>query len=181
MSKNELRAIAKISLIGVGLYVLMQALVGTMTSLPFMLIVAHNESTNASTIIVLAIYMVLLLGTTFLLFRLAGYFSNKIVASEPADDMQISWLAAAFRIISVTSGLLFTFWTAYSLIAILSVYSNQQSGSVYLQYKAEIVKYIVLLILSIYLAYGAPHFVRWQVKKTLKQCGKAVEQQKAWD
>jgi hypothetical protein len=180
MSKNELRAIAKISLIGVGLYVLMQALTGTMSALPLMLTVAHNNSTNTSTIIVLAIYLVLLCGITYLLFRLADYFSNKIVAPEPADDTQISWLAVAFRIVSVTAGLLFSFWTAYYLIAILSVYSYQKSDLMHFR-KAEIVKYIVLLILSIYLVYGAPHFVRWQVKKTLKQCSKDIEQQKAWD
>jgi hypothetical protein len=43
--------------------------------------------------------------------------------------------------------------------------------------KADIIKYVVMLGFSIYLAYGAPGFVRWQVRMTLKQCDKLKEQQ----
>lgn len=176
MSKNELRIIAKISLIGVGLYVIMQAILGTMSGLPYILASAHKGPLNASTIFPLVVYIVLLLGGVYLLFRFADYFSAKIVATVPADDTQISWLSAAFRLICVTAGLLFLYWTGFSGFATLTIHSYYNSGQSGLWYKAEIVKFVVLLILSIYLACGAPGFVRWQVKRTLRQCGKFEEQ-----
>jgi hypothetical protein len=55
----------------------------------------------------------------------------------------------------------------------MSVKSGQQSPMLI----KEIAKCIVLLVIGIYLACGAPGFVRWQVKRTLKQCGKIEEQQ----
>jgi hypothetical protein len=50
----------------------------------------------------------------------------------------------------------------------------------YHQLWPEVVKCVLMLGMGIYLVCGAPGFVRWQVKKTLKQCGKIEEQQPTW-
>jgi hypothetical protein len=184
MNKNELRMIAKIPLIGVGLYILMQTILNTMAALPWMLTSAHKESMNAMTIILLVTYIVLLLAVIYLLFRFADYFSAKIVTPEPVEDMQISWLAFAFRLVCVTAGLLFIYWTIFGSIATIIFYisaklSNQMT-SISQHLWPEVVKCVIMLGMGIYLACGAPGFVRWQVRKTLKQCSKIEEQQPTW-
>ncbi len=180
MGKNELRAMARIALIGVGLYVLMQALLGTMSAVPLLLTVAHDESMNPFQVFLIILYIVLLLAIIYFLFRFADHFSAKIVAPEPPDDAQISWLAIAFRLICVTAGLVFLYWTGYSAFATLVTYSTVKSATPHSQYTSEIVKCVILLILSIYLVCGAPGFVRWQVRRTLKACGKSIEQEPTW-
>jgi hypothetical protein len=38
------------------------------------------------------------------------------------------------------------------------------------------VAWIILSALCVYLLYGAPHFVRWQVKTTLDECKQPTEE-----
>jgi divalent metal cation (Fe/Co/Zn/Cd) transporter len=181
MSKNELRVLAKIMLIGVGLYVLLQTALSVLATLPLMLTVARNEATNAMTITAMAIYFILALGAVYFLVRVADRISSRIVESEPVDDTQISWLAVAFRLVCVTAGILFIYWTFFGSIATIAWYISaklsHQMTSIYQNLLPEVVKCVLMLGMGIYLAYGAPGFVRWQVKKTLKQCSKIEEQQ----
>jgi hypothetical protein len=184
MSKNELRVIARIVLIGAGLYVLLQTALSVLSTLPIMLTVARADVINAMTITAMAIYIVLTLAAVYFLIRIADRFSAKIVEYEPIDDTQISWLAVAFRLVCVTAGILFIYWTIFGSITTIGWYisaklSNQMT-SMYHQLWPEVVKCVIMLGLGIYLACGAPGFVRWQVKKTLKQCSKIEEQQPTW-
>jgi divalent metal cation (Fe/Co/Zn/Cd) transporter len=180
MSKNELRVIAKIMLIGVGLYVLLQTALSILTTVPIMLTVARNEVINAMTITAMAIYFMLALAAVYFLVRVADRISSKIVESEPVDDTQISWLAVAFRLVCVTAGVLFIYWTIFggSIIAwYITAKLSHEMTSISQQLWPEVVKCVLMLGMSIYLACGAPGFVRWQVKMTLKQCSKIEEQQ----
>jgi hypothetical protein len=172
MSKNELRVIARIVLIGVGLYVLLQTVLGILTGILMILTVASADVKNTMIITSFAVYVMLAVAAVYFLARIADRFSTKIVAPEPADDSQISWIAAAFRLVCVTVGILFLYWTAYSSIATLVFYISVKSSQYSPTFKGEIVKCAVMLGLGIYLACGAPGFVRWQVKKTLEQCRK---------
>jgi hypothetical protein len=184
MSKNELRVLAKIMLIGVGLYVLLQIALSFLVTLPIMLTVARDEMMNVTTITVMAIYVVLALAAIYFLVRIAGPISSRIVESEQVDDIQISWLAVAFRLVCVTAGVLFIYWTIFGSFATISFYISaklsHQTTSMYPQLWSEVVKFVIMLGMSIYLVCGAPGFVRWQVKKTLKQCSKIEEQQPTW-
>jgi hypothetical protein len=181
MSRNELKVIARITLISVGLYILLQAALSILTILPLVLTASRDELKNDTTIIAMVIYVVLTASAVYFLVRLADRFAVKIAESEAVDDSQISWLAAAFRIVCVTVGILYLYWTIFGLIPALGWYIQAKLGnetmSRYQHLWPEIVKFIVMLGLSIYLAYGAPHFVRWQVKKTIRQCNKTIEQQ----
>jgi hypothetical protein len=177
MSKNELNVIARIMLIGVGLYVVLQTFLTILGSLAAMPLVA-SAGIKASTIIgAFVIYVAIALATVFFLARCANRFSTKIVEYEPIDDTQISWLAAAFRLVCVTAGIMFLYWNLYSSVGTVFFYMSVKSGQQSPMLIKEIAKCIVLLIIGIYLACGAPGFVRWQVKRTLKQCGKIEEQQ----
>jgi divalent metal cation (Fe/Co/Zn/Cd) transporter len=181
MSKNELRVIARIMLIGVGLYVLLQTALSILATVPLMLTVARNEVINAMTITAMAIYIMLTLAAVYFLVRVADRISSKIIESEPVDDTQISWLAVAFRLVCVTAGILFIYWTIFGSIATIGWYISAKFSheitSIYQHLWPEVVKCVIMLGLGIYLACGAPGFVRWQVKRTLKQCSKIEEKQ----
>ncbi len=179
MSKNELRVIARIMLIGVGLYVLIQMFLTILSSAAAMPTLVSSQITPGPLIIIvsLCIYAALAIVTVYFLFRCANRISAKIVEPEPADDTQVSWLTAVFRLVCVTAGVLFLYWSVPNLIMTLYTYMIYKPNQHYMSPKSDIVKYVVMLGLSIYLAYGAPGFVRWQVRKTLKQCRKFEEQQ----
>jgi hypothetical protein len=182
MSRNELRVIARIMLIGVGLYVLLQTLLTFLSNIAMMPFVESPKTQIPILLIAVAIYLVITLAVVYVLFRCEKFFSAKIVNFESSDDTQVFWLAAAFRFVCVISGVLFLYWSIPSLI--FAVYNyimnmNNESGQMYMYMssKINIAQYVILLGLSIYLACGAPGFVRWQVRMTLKQCSKLEEQQ----
>lgn len=177
MSRNELRVIARIMLIGVGLYVFLQTLMTFLSSIAMMPFVASAKADIPIIILALGIYVLIALATVFFLARCANRFSTKIVEYEPIDDTQISWLAAAFRLVCVTAGIMFLYWNLYSSVGTVFFYMSVKSGQQSPMLIKEIAKCIVLLVIGIYLACGAPGFVQWQVRRTLKQCGKIEEQQ----
>ena len=185
MSRNELRVIARIMLIGVGLYVVLQTFLTILGGLAAMPFVESGRTQIPLIIIALAIYIVITLAIVYFIVRSANRFSDKIVEQEHIDDTQVSWLAAAFRLICVTSGVLFLYWSIPGLIVAVYNYimnMNNESGQtyIYMSSKINIAQYVILLGLSIYLACGAPGFARWQVRRTLTQCGKIEEQKPTW-
>jgi hypothetical protein len=186
MNRNELHVIARIVLIGTGLYVFLSIflnILSSFASLPFVAS-ANRVKTSIWMPIALGIYAIVAAATVYFMVRCANRFSDKIVEHEPVDDTQVSWLAAAFRLVCVTAGVLFIYWSVPQLIVtvfnyIMNMNNKPSQTQIYIgmSSKTEIAKYAVMLGLSIYLAYGAPGFVRWQVKMTLKQCGKIEGQQ----
>ncbi|MGD0077265.1 MAG: hypothetical protein ABSB91_01415 [Sedimentisphaerales bacterium] len=176
MSKTELRVISRIVLIGVGMYVLLQTLLTILSSIASLLF-ATSSAIKASMIIVfMAIHALLAIMAVYFLVRCANSISAKIVEPVPEEDTQVSWLAAAFRLVCVTTGILLLFWTIPSSIFTLHFYMNSGLDPWYQQAGPEFAKIIIMLVLIIYLLFGAPGFVRWQVKRTLKQCSKFEEQ-----
>ena len=188
MSKNELRIIARIMLTGVGLYILIQMSLTILLSAASMPMLVSSQITPWPLIIIvsLCIYAALAIVTVYFLFRCANRISAKIVEPEPVDETQVSWLSAAFRLVCVTAGVLFLYWSVPNLIVTVGMYISNMSNeagrrTIYtgMSSKTDIAKYAVMLGLSIYMAFGAPGFVRWQVRKTLKQCRRIDEQQPA--
>jgi len=185
MSKDELRIIARIVLIGVGLYVLIQTFLTISSSAAALPMIISSQNTPGPLMIIvsLSIYAALAIITVYFLVRCANRISAKIVEPEPSDETQVSWLAAAFRLICVSAGVLFLYWSVPRLIVTLSMYINvkpDQQHIIISTQRENIIEYIVLLSLSLYFAFGAPGFVRWQVRRTLKQCSKIEEQQPTW-
>lgn len=185
MSKIELRVIARIVLTGAGLYVLLSIILNILSSLAVMPFVASAGIKEVPIIIIaLGIYAAVALAALYLLARCANRISAKIVEFEPVDETQVSWLAVAFRLVCVTAGVLFLYWSVPNLISTIYIYILNMSNeagrrTIYtgMSSKTDTAKYAIMLGLSIYMAFGAPGFVRWQVRKTLKQCSKIEEQQ----
>ena len=108
-------------------------------------------------------------------------WARKLIAKDIDLDQQPSidlTLIMAFRLISVGAGLycLNTFvWSFSSMVMVLIQTINyaRQEGTVQYFTGGFSVNYvlpILYLALAIYLLCGAPHFVRWQVKKTMQFC-----------
>jgi len=77
-----------------------------------------------------------------------------------------------FRIVCIGAGLFFlrSFIFRFSHLFAASMHRNH--GATFNDYLSWYSYPILLLVVAIYLLCGAPHFVRWQVKKTLAICEK---------
>lgn len=117
--------------------------------------------------------------------------AQKIVGSEqlPKPDSQIAlpqvqWLPVALRLICVAGGIYFlinVLWhTTYVInqLAMFKAETYSVNGTTYTRFYTNfapfsvrsLLPWIIMLVCGVYLLFGAPHFVRWQVKKTLQQC-----------
>jgi len=110
--------------------------------------------------------------------------TKKIVGSEqlPEPDSQVQWLPVALRLICIAGGIYFlntVIWQTTFFISQLAFFKeNTRSIYTFAPYSPrDILPWIIMLICGIYLLFGAPHFVRWQVKKTLQQCTTSKKQQ----
>ena len=114
----------------------------------------------------------------YFFFYLRDWLAEKIIARITTDesDSQVAWFPAALRLSCVFAGLYCIFTAVLMLLQQLSIYflyAGQNLSRTPVVF--DIIKIIELILLfagSIYLILGAPHFVRWQVWKTLEQCRK---------
>jgi hypothetical protein len=177
MSRYELNIIARIVLIGVGLYVVIQMFLNFLQGIAIWPLAKVSELPVYMIFIVLGIYVIISVAAVYFLFRCANRISAVIVGPEQVVDTQVSWLSVAFRLICVSAGVFFLYWSIPNLAAsafMYKIYKTQQQ--VYMMARPDIARNIVLFGLGIYFAWGAPGFVQWQVKMTLKQCSKFEEQ-----
>jgi hypothetical protein len=134
--------------------------------------------------------VLLIAGTIAVLVYLFIYkresLSKKIVGSEqlPEPDSQIQWLPVALRLICVAGGIYFlntVLWQTTRVISQLATfksytYTNYKVSYAYAPFNYQsLLPWIIMLICGVYLLCGAPHFVRWQVKKTLQLCKQQPE------
>jgi hypothetical protein len=101
-------------------------------------------------------------------------------ADLPDPDVQIQWLPVAFRLIAVVAGLFCLYRLVVKIILVvlrLAMAKGPSSSPGYVQYFTskiltveQMLDWLILLVIGIYFLCGAPHFVRWQVKKTIEQC-----------
>jgi hypothetical protein len=182
MSRYELNIIARIVLVGVGLYVVLQTCLTILSGLAAIPLIKSAQADMPVIIIAMGIYVIVTIATVYFLFRYAKRISAVIVGPEQVVDMQVSWLSVAFRLICVSAGVFFLYWSIPNLVSSVFMYMNYKSQQqVYMMARPDIARNIILLGLGIYFAWGAPGFVRWQVKRTLKQCSKFEEQKPSWN
>ena len=99
-------------------------------------------------------------------------------AQDYEDEEKTNWLPTTYYIIAIGLGILFIWWTIPNIFLLLhyikvdQLSSNGQYRQIYSGHRIlpTLISVIVRLIISVYLLCGAPHFVRWQVKKTLEFC-----------
>lgn len=140
--------------------------------------------------VMLASALVMPMGLGGLILYLAKYKTaaivERIVGAEEAGDSKAWWVPAAFRLAAMIAGFLFLnggIWRLINLVTTTVYFRGMRTAPP--SYWGErfdsgfwghAIGCTILLAAGIYLVLGAPRFVRWHVRKIVKQC-KDIEQQ----
>jgi hypothetical protein len=179
---NKMHALAKIILSAIGIYFTIRLL----SQLPYVIFMFYSKP-SWETVGSLSFSVLFYTGATAVLVYLLIYkrenLAKKIVGSEqlPEPDSQIQWLPVALRLICVAGGIYFlntVLWQTTYVIGQFAIFKAGESTHVHIyppfNYQS-LLPWIIMLICGVYLVCGAPHFVRWQVKKTLQLCKQQPE------
>lgn len=172
---NNLRIMARIILAALAVYAL---IVFTKDLMAGLLLFFFDPDTITFSVgqvtiwlIATAVYIAVVI---YLLLYRGNYWAGRIArTSAPKSETNTSWLPVAFRLAAVSAGLLYLFWLIPHIIRVIGrrfpisdpdmAYRPLPIGT------EQLLTWIILGALTIYLLCGAPHFVRWHVKKTTEQ------------
>jgi hypothetical protein len=176
---NKMHTLAKIILSAIGIFFSIRLLSQLPLAISWFCAKPSLETAGAmsfSLLLTAGLIVVLL----YLFFYKSESLAKKIVGSEqlPEPGSQIQWLPVVLRLTCIASGfyfLLTVIWQANYAICQTAFFKAQENAHTtrfpLFNYQS-LLPWIVMLICGIYLLCGAPHFVRWQVKKILQQCSK---------
>jgi hypothetical protein len=188
---NDTRSFARVVLSATGIFFAIRLIPNIIYSVAIRLI---NPSPASFVIAGLSVLLsVLCIGALYyVFFYKRDWLAQKIIGKEqlPQGASQIPALPVVFRLIGVFAGLYClnsALWRLMVVLQRLSLYFKNFGGfsgrpgfstiftgpSVFSF--ADLFYLLATIIIGVYLLAGAPHFVRWQVKKTLEQC-KELEQ-----
>ncbi|MBW2597013.1 MAG: hypothetical protein JRC93_13815, partial [Deltaproteobacteria bacterium] len=176
---SDLRKLARIILVGLGIYVLVNHGIGVVAILPG---IFYGELSlgvyGIARFISVAIMTVCIGLVIYVLICKADSMSAKMTDVYESDQAKVWWLPFAFRLAMVCAGIIVLSWSISAIASTIASYAKMMSHGPsresmpwqrFIQWQ-RIVGWVIQLILAIYLICGAPHFVRWQVSKTLEHC-----------
>ncbi len=172
---NNTKTFAKIILAAIGIYFLIQLIFQSFYPIAIQVTSFSRESfwLMCGSIFISAIAILLV---WYFFFYLRDWLAEKIVGTstgyEPHE--QINWFPLAMRLSCVFAGLYCLYnamWKLMRIIHLLRLYVGRENSFMTNQSGlAEIINFSLFLAVGVYFLCGAPHFVRWQVRKTLEQC-----------
>ena len=174
---NKMHTVAKIAAGITGIYLLIFTVLTLMRNLSFVFMDVGKGNTPSLMTVVISLLVTLgFAGAVFyfLIYR-SDLFANKIVGKEefPDGGYTLNWFPFAMRLAVVIAGFLFlqkTITLSSSLVHYIRYsFPPGAQGGMWQVYEYGIYLLIYLAI-AIYLLAGAPHFVRWQIKKTARLC-----------
>ncbi|MGD0784575.1 MAG: hypothetical protein ABR969_02040 [Sedimentisphaerales bacterium] len=185
---NKMHTLAKTLITIIAVYWLILIGLGVVQML-FMLIFYYSKTPKDQTSMLLGFIMffimiliVLVISNTL---RRRDKIAEKIVGVESPQNpvSQVEWIPFAFRLISVIAGMYCFYRVAVQIAAMASHFmanrsSYRQMESGWLIMLKEHLVVFILVAAGIYLLCGAPHFVRWQVRKTIEMCTNGGENKK---
>jgi hypothetical protein len=175
---NKMHTLAKIILSAIGIFFTIRLL----SQLPLAIFWFYSKpswETAASSLLSLLLTAGLIALLLYFFFYKSESLAKKIVGSEqlPDPDSQIQWLPVALRLICIAGGIYFLYtvlWHTTYIIGQFAAFKAQENARTILAYPPfnyqSLLPWVIMLICGVYLLCGAPHFVRWQVRKTLQQC-----------
>ncbi len=176
---NKMLSLAKIMFVGLAIYLC----IGIARNILFTIAVILQPFSWQSLgifIFSLCLSLAFLTAVIKMLIFKRDKWARKLIAKDIAPDQPLSTeltLFMTFRLVCVGIGLycLRSFlWSISSLLRNLSmnIKYNLDPGEVryFSTVGVDYIQPVLLLALAVYLLCGAPHFVRWQVKKTLELC-----------
>lgn len=184
---NEFHKLTKIILICIGVNIFLNISLIVLLTMPRIFISDSSMGDiNFSSIFYIVLLVMFLALLTYFLFCRSDLWARKIVGPDSENESlpKVFWVPGIYRMVSVFSGILYLYWLVPTIIS--SVYSyitykQHQLGDSPMRMPAtfsldRVVAWIILSALCVYLLYGAPHFVRWQVKTTLDECKQPTEE-----
>ena len=137
----------------------------------------------------IAVFGLCLAAVCYIFIYKSEQLAKRIVGTDelPEPDSPVKWLPVAFRLISIAAGLYCLHTVLWQVTNTLIRYAMHKARSM-AGYKIiytrrllnieEVLVWLIILTIGVYLLCGAPHFVRWHVKKTLEQCKQQPEMNK---
>ena len=169
---NNPKTLAKITVSALGIFLLVRMLPQFFSA--FLMIFLLFEGSIQILQFLAHIALTLLWGFLIylLLIRRRDAIAEWIVKGTGHEEIktQAGWITLGFKLICFAAGLLFCFNFFYRIPSIITYtlfYFGHGQGVSMLQNSFGI---LLLLPAGIYLLYGAPALVRWQVAKTLEIC-----------
>jgi hypothetical protein len=175
---NKMHTIAKIAVGLLGVYLIISSVsyvLGMMAT--FLVCLFQAEwSTSIPIAVALIVSLCFIWFVFYYLICHSDKFAQRVVGQGdelPDPPSPSVWYPFALRLAVVITGVLFL-QKAISLSSSLVHYIRFAFQSNTLEGMRQVYEYavyfLIYLAISIYLLTGAPHFVRWQVKKTLELC-----------
>jgi hypothetical protein len=174
---NKMQTIARIALAAIAIYIVLDLAKSIVSSLYF---IGHAGELPLISFVASASMIILAVIIAWQLIARGEKWACRIVAyaQDYEAEEKTNWLPMTYRIIAIGLGVLFIWWAIPSIF-VLVTYAKSILPSSNAGYKqlytghlllTQFISVILRLIMAVYLLCGAPHFVRWQVKKTLEFC-----------
>ncbi len=179
---NKMHTLAKVLVTIIGIYWLVKAFGWLISS--FTYIFASTQQGQLDIKNVLMILVSLVIQTVIILFLISVLYkrnkiAERIVGTEEISSpkSQLNWIGFAYRLISVIAGLycfsvLIFFLGNFSRIFMFRRCPDNSQSIFNFEALQQGVSIIILLVAGVYLFCGAPHFVKWQTKKTIEMCAR---------
>jgi len=174
---SKIHSFAQIVLAAIGIIFCIRMFSHMLSTMGFLMMRPSVGSVSTFVTMVLALLVV-----CYLFFYKRSQLAEMIVGKDdfPDADSKMQWLPAAFRLVCILAGLYCLHSTAWSVIYELRIYYMTKASGLHTSGRlnpALILGWAVALAIGVYLLCGAPHFVRWHVKKTIEQCASQQENQ----
>ena len=173
---NKMQSLAKVLMAVLGLYILFHLFKDCGVIFSLVQYADLDEINMVKVVIISILYLAIYIIFIYQLLFKGDKWSRKIVSDTLSqDDSQpdICWLTVSYRLAAFVCGIIILFWTLPAMINfVVHIFVQAQYGELVREqhkslYRNNTIVTILRLAISIYLICGAPHIVRWQVKKSL--------------
>jgi len=185
---NKVHTLAKIMLSGIGIFFGIRLIASIVTVISLAL-TYQTELRILTALFWTAVFALCLAAVCYIFIYKSEQLAKRIVGTDELlePDSPVKWLPVAFKLISIAAGLYclhIVLWQVTSTLIRYAMYKPRSVPgykTIYTGYAGrflnveEVLVWLIMLAIGIYLVCGAPHFVRWHVRKTLEQCKQQPE------
>lgn len=172
---NDLKGLARIVLIGVSAYIVISAVTGLVLALPTMFFI--QEAIFYAQLkywLAMAVGIAFALVLLYILIWKADWVIERLIGKDDIENAKSLSPGGVYRLAMVIMGTMYLYWSISTFASIAGRYFSEwgRYEGEFMWPIGELLGRVLMFFIGIYLLTGAPHFVKWQVKKTLEQCEK---------
>lgn len=174
---NDTHGFAKVVLAGIGIFFGIQIIAQMLIPIAWPFTAGEFSAKSLCFIIVwLAVSGLCLVVVCYIFLYRREELAHRIVGKQQPrqPQSQIEWLPTAFHLICIFAGLYCLFTTSsrilHTVLVYFFYYNRAPVHTTNVLSAEHVLNWLPTLTAGVYLLCGAPHFVRWQLRKTLQQC-----------